>query len=215
MQEVKQKVNVFFGETPISKAENRNAILQQAADIRSKIEEHKAADSYTEEGKNEAFAELTGMWDKYASMLKSFEFNFPLSNQEFDYIKNVILNKTEYTSNTIFLGLRLKEEFLKNFKATRTITAVNMSLLYHFIDNMKVTGLGEKSELFSTIVGKLGEMGIELKEYDDLSKTLSNEIKDWVTMCTPLDDAISPAPVPTAQAVSSEIEEVLPEVETK
>jgi hypothetical protein len=52
--------------------------------------------------------------------------------------------------------------------------------MYHLLAKHKVKGLTKETHLFSEILMKIGEISKIVAFYDNLAKTLSKTIQDWV-----------------------------------
>ena len=142
----------------------------------------------TKEEKDNLYASAQEYWKHLADTLRETKFNLFLNKDQYKFIVDVLKNKVEYDSNTVFFAMEIAEllstkevwtdaEAQKPFK----VNATEITYVYHIISKYKVKGLNKEAYLFVDILKRIGQMSKIINYYDAGAKALSNKIVQWVS----------------------------------
>lgn len=150
---------------------------------------------YTEEQKDQLYKDIQIMWNevsgKEGGKLNSISFNLILHQEEYNYLKSVINNKTEYTVDTIFYAMEIQsmmEKMLENNKFESQnqakpfeMTAVDIHYLYHIISSHKVKGINKQSIIFAEIIKRIALSSKVFNYYKEMFDNIAKAVQLWVT----------------------------------
>lgn len=144
--------------------------------------------------KDQLYGEAKNLWVKYVESFRQMKINFHLNQEQFDYFTEILRDKIEYDSNTIFFAIELTDT-LGSWVNTNTqdekviksydTDPVSANYLYHLISTVKVKGLTSESYLFAQVLRKIHEVIKIVNYYDNHAKSLSKSIQDWVASFEP------------------------------
>jgi hypothetical protein len=130
----------------------------------------------------------------YRTYLSDVKFNFWLNRQQYNLLTDILLNKTEYDQNTVFIGIELtktlgniydsvKKSAFKNDSELKVFKfdATELTYIFHLIKPHKVKGLKKEAFLFSEILISIANTSKILNYYDSLVKNLSGDIMKWAS----------------------------------
>jgi hypothetical protein len=147
----------------------------------------------TNEEKDSLYAEAQKLWNEYSQLLNDAQFGLVLNKSQYIYMTNLLLEKMEYDVNLLFFAIELTN-MLGNMKMKKdaerykndtdcivySLTATDITYLYHVLQQHKVKGLKQASFTFAEIIRRIGDISKIFSYYDNESKELSTEIQDWV-----------------------------------
>jgi hypothetical protein len=186
---IKPPVSIFDGDT-----EYRLIPSHSELSLDSKITDltnfmlYNMGKGKSEEEKDKLYEEAKNIWRSYTSELKQVAYTFYLKEDELNYLLNLLKNDLEYDVNTVFFAIELEKMLLSwenneqnNLKFRAFLAdATETTYMYHLMAKHKVKGLTKETHLFSEILLKIGEISKIVAFYDNLAKTLSKTIQDWV-----------------------------------
>ena len=147
----------------------------------------------TDEEKDQLYASAKDQWSAYVEVLKNAEFALYLNHEQHKFLVDLVKNKLEYTTSTLFYAIELtkmlgtwtsKENLQINLEET-TVTpyyldATETTYLYHLISEYKVKGLSAASYRFAEVLYKLADINRVVAYYDNCAKTLKKDYENWV-----------------------------------
>lgn len=143
----------------------------------------------TESEKDELYKESQRLWHLYVSSLRDVKYNFFLNRAQHKFLTDLILTKLEYDVNTVFFAIELTNLLggMKDLKFSTDqdlisipVNATEITYIYHLISKHKVKGLTKDAYTFSKILLRIGSISKVFNYYENISKTLSKEIQDWI-----------------------------------
>jgi len=186
---IKPAVSIFDGDT-----EYRLLPIQNETSLGSKIDNltnlmlYNMGKGKSEEEKDRLYEGAKDIWRSYTSELKEVAYTFYLTEDQLNYLLNLLKNDLEYDVNTVFFVIEL-EKMLTSWTNTEhtdvkfrafLADATETTYMYHLLAKHKVKGLTKETHLFAEILMKIGEISKIVAFYDNLAKTLSKTIQDWV-----------------------------------
>lgn len=144
-------------------------------------------ENYTEDQKNTLFDQVIDMWDKMGAKIKHAVCTIEATGIEINTINKKLHQNVEYTSETIFYGLHLKNFFLDKLPKTTgdfdkkdiNITFSHAVALHHILSAVTVKGLNKDSYAYAHLLYTLQEVTKIYSHYDVISKRLNNAIGRW------------------------------------
>lgn len=150
---------------------------------------------HSEEQKDQLYKDLQVMWNeisgKNGGRLNSLSFNLVLHQDEYNYLKSVINNKTEYTADTIFYAMEIRSMMDKMVEDNKfespdqakpfEMTAVDIHYLYHIISSHKVKGINKQSITFANIIKRIAVSSKVFNHYKDKFDNVAKAVQLWVT----------------------------------
>lgn len=217
MSELKNKDNFEnMAERPVMKltvGENQYDFLPEdtANAIEGKLEEINTyitdndGRGKTEYEKNELYENAQKLWNEVAVLLNDAKFGLILTKPQYIYMTNLLLEKMEYDVNLLFFAIELTN-MLGNMKLTKdkerykndvdpivySLTATDITYLYHVLQQHKVKGLKAASYTFAEIIRRIGDISKIFSYYDNETKELSTKIQDWVVGFESEDGEVAP-----------------------
>ena len=205
MSELKNKDNFEnMAERPVMKlsvGENQydflpedtvNAIESKLTEIKTYMADNDGRGKTNEE-KDDLYANAQKLWNEVTVLLNEAKFGLILNKPQYIYMTNLLLEKMEYDVNLLFFAIELTN-MLGNMKLTKdnvkytndidpivySLTATDITYLYHVLQQHKVKGLKSSSYTFAEIIRRIGDISKIFSYYDGETKELSNSIQDWV-----------------------------------
>lgn len=145
-----------------------------------------------EETKELNYSKAIELWNNFASIVKSeAKCVWNINNLELSVIFNKLHNACEYTAETLFYGLHLKNTFVNSFPKFSTVAKDNYNTqeieislsncvaLYHILSELKVKGLNKENYAFGNILYMLSEFAKIYTHYNNLSMSLSKDMSIW------------------------------------
>lgn len=142
-----------------------------------------------ESEKDELYKEAQRLWHLYVGSLRDVKYNFYLTKAQHKFLTDLILTKLEYDVNTVFFAIELTNLLgsMKDLKFSTEkdlisipVNATEITYIYHLISKHKVKGLTKDAYTFSKILLRIGAISKIFNYYENVSKTLSKEIQDWI-----------------------------------
>lgn len=139
--------------------------------------------------KDEIYGEAQSLWRDYSIDLKNAKYNFHLNRSQHKFLTNLILQKLEYDTNTVFFAIELTDMLgtMKDAKYTSDldvkafpVNATEITYIYHLISKHTIKGLTSDAYTFAKILIRIGNISKVLNYYDATAKSLAAEIQDWV-----------------------------------
>jgi len=144
----------------------------------------------SQEVKDKAYGTMIDLVKEGKLHLRDVKFNFFLNRSQFNFIHEVIVNKLEYTVDTVFVALELRDTMFAMSKATYKsddeliafqLTATEITYLYHLISPFKVKGLNKTTFTFASLLQRIGELSKIINYYDTSMKNITDEVMFWVS----------------------------------
>lgn len=142
-----------------------------------------------EKEKDILYEESQKLWHSYVNNLRETKYNFYLNRPQYRFLTDLILTKMEYDVNTIFFAIELTN-VMGNMKDAKylndtdiiafPVNATEITYIYHLISKHTVKGLRKESYLFSEVLYRIGNISKIFNYYEEYSKRLSEDIKNWV-----------------------------------
>lgn len=150
----------------------------------------------TESEKDELYKNAQKYWKILASTLQDTKFNFYLDQEGHKYLFDLLKNKLEYDSNTVFFAMELSDMLSqkatwngdKNQQQSFQLTATEITYVYHLISKHKVKGLNKESYIFVEILRRIGQISKVINFYDAGAKSINARIQQWVAGFDPTPD---------------------------
>jgi len=149
----------------------------------------------SESEKDELYTKAKSLWEVYVGHFRNTKLKLFLNKDQFEYFTEMLRDKIEYDSNTIFFAIELTDTLGKwvtevESKGKKEVKSydtdpVSANYLYHLISTVKVKGLTEEAYLFSQVLKKVHEVIKVVNFYDSHAKSLSKDIQDWVSSFEP------------------------------
>lgn len=172
--------------------ETVNAIEGKIEEMRTHMANNDGRGKSNEE-KDELYATAQKLWNELSVLLNEAKFGLILNRPQYVYMTNLLLEKMEYDVNLLFYAIELTN-MLGSMKMTKdsekytndvdpivySMTATDMTYLYHVLQQHKVKGLKQSSYTFADIIRRIGDISKIFSYYDEESKKLSTNIQDWV-----------------------------------
>lgn len=144
-------------------------------------------DNYTEEVKNEKFNHVFGLLDEFKLAVKHGKCHFNVTGIEIRTIDKKLHQSVEYTAETLFYGLHLKENFLSTLpKVNGEYETYNMEIsfshsiaLYHILSSVSVKGLNKENFALAHVLYTCAELSKVYTHYNNLSVSLNRKIMQW------------------------------------
>jgi hypothetical protein len=143
----------------------------------------------SEEIKDSLYDESKKKWQSYTQELKDVAFTFHIDKEQHEYLLHLLNNELEYDVNTVFFAIELvnllgewnttKPE-LKSGLSEYLADATEITYIYHLISKHKVKGINKQTQLFTSLLLRIGEISKIVSYYDNHAKSLSKTIQDWV-----------------------------------
>ena len=188
---VKPSLSIFENEK-----EHRLITVETEVNLDSKIADienfmnNNTGKGKTEEEKDQLYADVKELWNKYAETLRDVHYTFYLNRKQYQFLTDLLLEGLEYDVNTIFLAIELTE-MLGEWKNTGSskddksvqgyvADATETTYIYHLISKHKIKGLKNASYRFAEVLKRIGMISKVIAYYDTLAKSLSKDIQDWV-----------------------------------
>lgn len=172
--------------------ESVNEIEGKLTEIKSFMKDNDGRGKTSEE-KDELYGHAQKLWNEVTVLLNEAKFGLILNKPQYIYMTNLLLEKMEYDVNLLFFAIELTN-MLGNMKMTKdsakytndidpiiySLTATDITYLYHVLQQHKVKGLKAGSYTFAEIIRRIGDISKIFSYYDGESKDLSTKIQDWV-----------------------------------
>lgn len=194
-----EEVQKVLSEGKIVKIEIQDALKEKIKGINDFLEQHKNASELAEETeKDKIYSESTSIWNEYTDFLKQIQYFIPLTGEEYNYIRDLIMKDLHYNEQDVFLALKFKENFIDvvdNFKLPKNGTTVHeipvlindITLLHHLMKNESVKGITKKTLLFKSVITLIGQVYKIFNVWNKESEELGNKIFNWTKGLTPFD----------------------------
>jgi len=157
--------------------------------------ENKDNSGFTTEGEGLSDTELDNLYIHPQSLLVDFKkllrdakFNFHMNRPQYKVLTNLLKTKIEYDINSLFIALELVEMlddmFGSKFKNDEeligyTVTATEITYVYHLLAQYKVKGITNEAKVFSQILIRIGEISKVVSYYDTSGNNLTGSITEW------------------------------------
>ncbi len=150
--------------------------------------------------KDELYSNAKELWNEYATSIRESIYNFYLNRKQYQYIITLLRDKLEYNVDTVFiaidltnmLGVWVNDSSVKDDITLKgyPVNATEITYIYHLISKHKEKGLTDRTYRFAEILRRIGEISKIVSYYDNIAKTLSKEIQQWVSLFEdPIEDS--------------------------
>jgi hypothetical protein len=143
----------------------------------------------SEEVQDNLYKDAQVLWKNFSSELESIKYNFLLNRPQSKYLKDLLSNKLEYDTNTVFFAIELSKMLENMTNLTNDVdyqsielSATEITYVYHLISKHKVKGLTKDTYNFVDILMLIGKTSKIFDYYNTLLENLSTDIKEWVTL---------------------------------
>jgi hypothetical protein len=144
----------------------------------------------TEVEKDKVYDLAEFLFNNFQKIHNNLNFIFPLSQEEFKFIGEVIIKKLEYDRDGVFQIQELKEKYLnlyRNFikdsptvNDMGTVIDVNsLMILYHHLTRYTIKGAQTEAGLYLSMVKKMEERLMLYNAYKQITDHLSQEFVVW------------------------------------
>jgi hypothetical protein len=143
----------------------------------------------SEKDKDKIYGLAEYLFNEYQKKLNDMNFNFPLTNDEWKFMFDVLYNKLEYDQNEIFQLKEVREKYLskvdelsktsKNYDIQTVINVNDLIILYHLISKHKVKGINKQHYSYLNILTKIGERIKLFNAYNVWVQRLSTDFQSW------------------------------------
>ncbi len=166
---------------------DRLAIEAKETELSTFLSENTDFSNYTEEQKDELFDKAVSIWNELKDLVKSAKCEFVSNGIEIKTIDKKLHQNVEYTTETLFYGLRLKKTFLDELPKVDqdwtthilNITFTNAIALYHVLSTITVKGLNKENYALANILYTLAEISKVYEHYNNNSVRLNTTIAQW------------------------------------
>jgi len=153
--------------------------------------------SYSEEDKNKKFDEVFSKLDELKVAVKHGVCHFDVTGIEIKTIDKKLHQSVEYTAETLFYGLHLKENFLSSLPKPKaefenynlTISFSHSVALYHVLSSMTVKGLNKENFALAHVLYTCAELSKVYTHYNNLTVALNRKIMQWNMELSGAEDA--------------------------
>ncbi len=189
-------------------SEEGEQLLDSKIEAIEKFISEKSGKGQSDKIKDDLYLQSQNLWKELSQTLKEAKYNFNLDRPQHKFLTDLVLNKLEYDVNTVFFAIELKElfDFLKESKFKNdselqsfSVTATEITYIYHLISKYNVKGLTKEAYLFAEVLMKIGNISKIFNYYETQSKNLATEIQDWVLT---FDDNVSKEKINTEESVT-------------
>ncbi|MFV2015048.1 MAG: hypothetical protein ACC656_06455 [Candidatus Heimdallarchaeota archaeon] len=194
---------------------------EKIQNIKTFLNDNLSISNETTEIKDEKHQQSKEMWSKFSEYLNNVEYNFRITGKEFHWLRNHILHKKAYEETSLFIGYRVKEDFLdtvdvgsvpKNDEKIEnlSISIDIVTLIHHLIKDIVVTNLtDDKTLMFASILTEIGNISKLYSRFNSESESLSKLIYNWTVGLEPeLNESIKQKLQENQNAQEIEAEEV-------
>jgi hypothetical protein len=143
----------------------------------------------SEKDKDKIYGLAEYLFNEYQKKLNDMNFNFPLTNDEWKFMFDVLYNKLEYDQNEIFQLKEVREKYLSkvdelsktsmNYDIQTVINVNDLIILYHLISKHKVKGINKQHYSYLNILTKIGERIKLFNAYNVWVQRLSTDFQSW------------------------------------
>lgn len=143
----------------------------------------------SEKDKDKIYGLAEYLFNEYQKKLNNMNFNFPLTNDEWKFMFDVLYNKLEYDQNEIFQLKEVREKYLskvdelsktsKNYDIQTVINVNDLIILYHIISKHKVKGINKQHYSYLNILTKIAERIKLFNAYNVWIQRLSTDFQSW------------------------------------
>jgi hypothetical protein len=211
-QMLREQTDKLFEEGIIVSKELQKELREKIDSVSKFIEENKNVSGLSEKEKDAKYGESKELWSDFSNFLRSVEYTMTLTGAEFLYLRDLILKDMHYTEQSLFVALRVEENFFNDIKPADIkrdtteyqfkIKIDDATLLHHLIKDHTVKGLNNKAYMFASILTEIGNISRIFNYWDGETKALSEKIHNWTLG---LDEASQPQ---EEQIEELEVEEV-------
>ena len=138
--------------------------------------------------KEETFQKLYELKSAYRVAVKGTSCKVLFTKLELDTLTKLMHQSVEYTAETIYYGLHLKQHFLKTLPKTRDaefnsytieINFTHATVLYHILSTLTVKGLNKDSYAFANILYTLAEVAKVSEHYNVGLTKAEQSLRQW------------------------------------
>ena len=130
------------------------------------------------------------LFNNFQKIHNNLNFIFPLSQEEYKFLDEVITKKLEYDRDGVFQIQELKEKYLSFYrKFIKDSTVVNdmttvvdvnsLMILYHHLTRYTIKGAQTEASLYFSLIKKMEERLMLYNAYKQITDHLSQEFVVW------------------------------------
>jgi hypothetical protein len=149
------------------------------------------------EEREASWTKYTEYMSNYGKTLGSIKYNFFLTKEDYLFLKNVILSKTKYDRNNVFIGMIVRDDFFRKFDSevipTKTslykgdgtvpelfqIDINEITRISHLTSLYEVQGLTKEAESFFNIIRKIGDISKIFEVFKTKGDDINTKGGDW------------------------------------
>jgi hypothetical protein len=171
---------------------------KELQDLTNKIEEiyiTKISADATEREKQ--YGEYRELIQSYGKFLGELKYNLTLANDEYLFLKSLILHGLNYDRQNLFVGLLIRDEFFyvvdsekshnktslyKNGvdEQTFNLNITEITRISHLSGLFEIKGLDKKADIYASIVKKIGDISKVFEVYNTRGQDLSERGGNWL-----------------------------------
>ena len=156
-----------------------------------------AVEGMEETEKDKLFAIANFMFNNFKRDINKIMFTMNLNREELKFISEAFYEKIKYDGKTIHNIVELKEVYLDTWKALQinmkgdvkeigvNIDISNVVMLYHFLSDYKIKGIGKQFYTFKGSFDKMIDANKIFNAYSVFIERLSTDFKFWTSSITP------------------------------
>jgi hypothetical protein len=151
----------------------------------------------TEQEKDKIFGIANFMFNNFKREINKIMFTINLTRDELKFISDAFYDKIEYDGKTIHNIIELKEVYLDSWKQLAiemkgdvkeigiNIDIRNVVMLYHFLSDYKIKGMGKQFYIFKGFLDKMIDANKIFNAYTVFIERLSTDYQLWTGSITP------------------------------
>ncbi len=139
--------------------------------------------------KDKLYKDAQILWKEFSNELDTTKYNFFLNRRMSKYLIDLLKNKLEYDTNTVFFAIELEKMVDSIGKIDNDVdylalplSATEVTYVYHLLSKHKVKGLTKDTHTFVEILMLIGSTSKIFDYYNTLLENLSTDITNWVTL---------------------------------
>ena len=169
------------------KEESRNELDASISDIGNFMSTNNNFDNYTSEQRDTMYDELIAKFDAFKDQIKNTVYTYKQKGFEFNFIKDIVQNETDYGYDSVFIGIHLyatlfnryQNKVQPNADLELELIGGEPIILYELLSKYKVTGIKEKTFIYASTIRKLSECSKIYNHFDNKSGLLFKKIQEW------------------------------------
>jgi hypothetical protein len=152
--------------------------------------------SMTEVEKDRIYGVAQFIKNSYIEFVNNLLFNITWTREEYKFLKNIFKQKMEFTGNEIFNSFELKQKYLDPWEEIDkvlpngepmnvAIDIKNIVMMYHFLGEYKISGMGKSYMTFLSIIQKIADTNKIYNAYNIEMQRVEETFTLWAGNLTP------------------------------